>query len=72
MQLIMPVWSDGTTSVEESTTGRKPAARMASTLLGSPSQAKTLALRAAISAGVRKGWSQNIDMAPMRLHWSTS
>jgi hypothetical protein len=63
MQSIIPVWSEVMTSVDESTTGLKPAALQALTLPGSPSQAKTLA--PAASAGVLNGFVQKSFSAPM-------
>ena len=54
MMLIIPEVSDGTRSVEESTTGWKPAAFHAASAPGSPFQVKTLPLPK--SAGVRYGW----------------
>ena len=51
---IIPVVSEGTMSVAESTTGVKPASRQASAALGSPAQVKTFI--PAASAGVRIGF----------------
>src|SRR3990172_9128707 len=63
----MPVWSEGRKGLEESTTGFSPAARNASTLFGSPSQAQILA--SDMSAGERWGLSQKRGIAPILLHW---
>ncbi len=69
-QSIIPVCSAGTSSVEERTTGRNPAARHASTISGSPSQAKILARPT--SAGVRSAASQKKDAVPSRVHCRTT